>query len=87
MKAKVLKIDRKNSNQGGDFYYVFLKGEDGRSFKTCLYPRFGNFARWKPIIDKWAALKYSVSELWINNLNVKSGNLIDADSQIKMEFN
>jgi hypothetical protein len=86
MKAKVLKIEQKKSYQGGDFYYVFLKGEDGRSFKTCLYPRFRNFTQWKPILEKWEALKYSVSELWLNNLNVKSGNLIDADSQIRMEL-
>lgn len=71
MKATLLKVDKKSSNQGGFFYYAFFKGEDGKSYRTCLYPKYGNFKRWQGIIDHIGAI--------IDGLSAR-GSLIDADS-------
>jgi len=84
MKAKVTKIDIRKSFQGGFFYYIFFKSDEGKSYKTCIYPRYGNFARWKPIIERWESIKYSIQELWLNGLITKSKNLIDADSYFEI---
>jgi len=68
MKAKVMKIDTRRSYQGGIFYYVFFKAEDGTSWQTCLYPSYGNFINWKSVIERWESLKYSIGELWLDGL-------------------
>jgi hypothetical protein len=73
MLMTVLKIDKKPSRYGGDFYYLFCKGENGHSFRTCLYPNFGNFCRcgWDRIIAKGTGAMFEV------NVNIKG--FIDAD--------
>lgn len=66
---------------GGDFYYIFFKSDKGKSYKTCIYPHFGNYKRWASIIES----NPDNSEIWLNNLNIKNGNLIDADSLFTIE--
>ena len=80
MKAKILKIQKKKSEYGGHFYFVFMKGEDGKSYKTCLYPSCGNFKRWSFVIEKHSPDK----EMWLGNLRVKNGRLVDADSLVEL---
>jgi hypothetical protein len=56
---------------GGHFYYAFFKGEDGKSYRSCLYPQFGNFKRWEPLLNK--------ENVILDGLQLR-GKLIDADS-------
>jgi hypothetical protein len=71
MRATLLKTEWHKSNMGGDFAYLFFKCEDGKSRRSCLYPRYGNFKRWQEFMGKTGVI--------LENLNIK-GNLIDADS-------
>lgn len=71
MKATLLKIQKQASRMGGHFYYAFFKGEDGKSYRTCLYPQYGNFKRWEGFLTK--------QNVVLDNLQMK-GKLIDADS-------
>lgn len=81
MRAKPIKVQvQKAWSYGQEFYYVFFKGDDGKSYRTCLSPICGNFKRWQPIIEKVRA----GWEIWLDNLVTrkdKDGRLIvDADS-------
>jgi len=73
MIAEIIKIDKKKSKFGGYFCYVFFKGKNGNSYKTCLYPEYRNFQRWKGL---------KVGDI-LKNINIKKGRLIDADSLVK----
>ena len=48
MRLTILKITKTKSKFGDYFYYIFLKGDNGASFKTCIYPKYGNYLR-----NKW----------------------------------
>ena len=78
--AKVIKITEKKSKHGGRFYYVFFKGEDGRSYRTHLVPQFGNFQRWGSVL---ADFERGI-EIWLKGLIVRKESpkvsYIDADS-------
>ena len=74
MTATIISIQRKLSQYGGYFFLVCLKGADGRSYMTYVYPKKRNYKRWKPLLEEGITLV---------NLNVKSKNLIDADSLIE----
>lgn len=76
MKAVVLKVKPYQSRMGGNFCYIFFKGEDGKSYFTCVYERFANYNRWRGIISLGAGTV-------VDNLNTK-GKLIDADSWVKI---
>ena len=78
MKAKIIKIVERDSKHGGIFYYVFFKGEDGKTYKTCLYPRLKNFSRWYPVLKSFQ--EEQKKEIWLKNLIVLKKNLLDADS-------
>jgi len=71
MRATLLKTQEQVSKFGGKFYYAFFKGDDGKSYCSCLYPNYGNFKRWQCLIGK--------ENVVLDNLNVR-GNMIDADS-------
>jgi len=74
MVATIITIKRKLSQYGGYFFYVYFKGQDGKSYYTCLYPKMRNFKRWKEFMKEGIVLV---------NLNIKEKNLIDADSIIE----
>ena len=78
MRAKIVKIEEKDSKYGGFFYFIFFKGEDGKSYRTCVYPRYGNFKRWQPVINDFT--KDGIKEIWLDGLVKKGERLIDADS-------
>ena len=83
MKAKLIKIQERPSRFGGVFYYLFFKNTEGASFKTCVAPYYGNYRRWRPVIDMFYKEQ---RELWLDGLIVKgkTGRLIDADSDFKI---
>jgi len=72
MKATLLRTQEGVSKYGGKFYYAFFKGEDGRSYRSCLYPNCGNFMRWRGFIGK--------RDIVLDGLTPIGKNLIDADS-------
>lgn len=72
MKGEILKIEQKPSRFGGSFYYLFFKGEDGKSYRTCLSPNYRNWKRWE------GTLKVGTV---VGGLVVKRPGLIDADSR------
>ncbi len=77
MIATIIKIQKKRSRYGGYFFYAFMKGEDGKSYYTCLYQKMRNFSRWKKVLDIGTTL---------SNLRLVKGNpkLVDADSRFKI---
>jgi hypothetical protein len=78
MKATLLKTQKTTSKFGGDFFYAFFKGEDGKSYRSCLYPKYGNFSRWSGLIGK--------ENVVLDGLNLK-GRMIDADSFPRVVMN
>ncbi len=79
MIAKIIKVHEQKSFLGQSFYYIFFKGKDGHSYKTCAYPQFGNYPRWQKFIEAFRAAQ-GIREVWLDGLNVIGKNLIDADS-------
>lgn len=83
MIATITKIENKMSKYGGNFLYVFFMGSDGRSYRSCLYPKMRNYNNW---------VRYLHSGNVLANLHLKGEALIDADSKpvkvnnIKHEF-
>lgn len=75
MIATIIKIDKKASKYGGDFYYVYFKSDECKSYYTCLYPKMRNFSRWKTVMKVGNTF---------TNLKVKEKTLIDADSNFKL---
>lgn len=73
MTGQIIKVTRQPSCFGGNFCYVFIKCEDGKTRKTCVAERYHNYKNWK-------GLRTGDT---IEGLNIKRGNLIDADSVIK----
>lgn len=82
MRAKIIKVVEKDSRYGGCFYYIFFKGEDGKNYKSCVYPQCGNYKRWAEIIQRY--LK-EPAEIWLRGLVLKGEKLIDADSLFEVE--
>ena len=77
MRAIYLKHTKRPSQFGGFFYYIFLKCEDGRSYRTCIGDNFRNFIKWDNII------KNAESGDELINLRTKlykGEMIIDADS-------
>lgn len=71
MKGTLLRTQEQPSKFGGKFYYFFFKGEDGKSYRSCMYPNYGNFARWKGFVGR--------TNVSLDGLIAK-GSMIDADS-------
>lgn len=76
MKAKLLDIQSRPSKYGGEFCYLFFKGENGKSYRSCVSPAYGNWSNWQKIVNNFS----KESPVWLDNLLVK-GELIDADSR------
>lgn len=76
MEARIMKVDEKRSRYGGIFYYVFFKDTaTGKSIKSCIDPKMGNYKRWQEFLAPGIVL---------GNLRVitrrNGSTLIDADS-------
>jgi len=74
MIATIITIQRKLSQYGGYYFLVTMKGENSKSYFTYIYPKMRNYSHWKPLLKEGITL---------TGLNIKSKNLIDADSLIK----
>lgn len=72
------------SRNGGTYFYVFFKLENGQSARTHLVKSFRNFSRWKPFLDMFHA--DPSKEVCLSGLDVKNG-IIDADSRITINHN
>jgi len=82
MKATFLKYSKKPSNFGGFFYYIFVKGEDGKSYRGCIGDGFINFGKWNRILA--TAERGDILE----NLRLKEYKgkpIIDADSNVVLK--
>jgi hypothetical protein len=71
MKVTLLRTQEKTSKFGGKFFYFFFKGENGKSYRSCMYPQYGNFKRWQEFVGK--------KDIVLDNVNV-NGAMVDADS-------
>ena len=85
MKAKILKIESKPSKYSRDlpFYYIFLKSDTGKSYRTCASPIYRNYPRWKGIVEHFNNAKQE--EVWLGGLmtkTVKGEEIVDADSLV-----
>lgn len=78
MKFQTMKLEQKPSRYGGHFYYLFLKREDGASFRTCLYPNMRNYGRWASVVES----VQRGTHVWLTGLIEKGKGMIDADSQV-----
>lgn len=83
MKATITKVELKKSRFGGDFYYVFLKDETGKSYRSCIYPNCRNYRNWDAPIRR-AQDGHQVVLSGLNELRTKPG-VVDADSMFKQE--
>ena len=86
MKAKVTGVEERQSHQGGMFYHIFFKGEDGKAYLTNAYPKYKtmpmrNFPKWQRVMD---AFGQGMGEVWLDNLKIIKGKTIDADSDFSM---
>lgn len=77
---KVVKVKKDESKRGnGTFYWVFLKDlENGKSAKTYVGDRFGNWARWERVVRAVLSGKEIILDklLWKD----QKKRVIDADS-------
>lgn len=80
MRAKILKIEKKISRYSTTlpFFYIYFRGEDGKSYKTCASPIYRNYQRWHALAESSAK-----SDIWLDNLSTKifrGETIVDADS-------
>jgi len=78
MRATLLRTTKHASKYGKAFHYAFFKGEDGKSYRSCLYEDCGNFKRngWDNLIDKQGVM--------LDGLRLIGKDIIDADSVPKI---
>lgn len=48
---EILKVtDYASKFGGGRMYYIFLKSDEGKSFKTCIDDSYRNYGNWKHLM-------------------------------------
>ena len=81
MKAEVTGRKANDSYRGGKFTWFFFKCLDadnfGKSYRTCTAPEFRNW-------NSWSGVKVGMV---LDNLQVRSGTLLDADSDFRVVKN
>lgn len=75
MKATITSVKAQPSRFGGMVFLITFACEDGKSRRSWLDPKNGNFERWKEIIK--AKRGTGLDGLMVSG---KDTNLIDADS-------
>ena len=50
LKAEIISIKKSVSRDGSELIIPCFKLEDGKSAKSYLSPKYGNFSRWKPVL-------------------------------------
>lgn len=73
MTGEIIKIEEKKSKNGGKYYFILFRLEDGKTALTYLVPKHRNFKRWKPYLKVGTILE---------NLRLKNG-IVDGDSFIR----
>lgn len=76
-RVKVTGVQRSKSRFGGDFFYVFFKDMEGKSYRTCIYPKYRNFAMWGDLIEERS--RKSI-DIYLTGLTERKEGQIDADS-------
>jgi len=79
MIATILKIEKQKAKDGGFFWYIFFKSLEGKSFRACVYEKYRNYSKWIDII------KNNRVGVVLSDLEIKSGKIIDADSNFIMQ--
>ena len=79
MTATVLKTEKHKSKYGGFFYYLFMKGEDGKSYRTCVAEKYSNYQRWKNFITR----SLSGERFTLTGLSLMRNGFINADCEPK----
>lgn len=75
IKAQLVKTQKTPSKYGGDFFYLFFKGEDGKSYRSCVVSTYRNWKNWRDIVENFS----EDSPIWLDGLSLKNG-MVDADS-------
>lgn len=73
MIGEIIRIEEKQSKNGGKYYLVLFRLEDGKTSLTYLVPEHRNFKRWRPYLKVGTILE---------NLRLKNG-IVDGDSFIR----
>ena len=82
MRLTVLKIKEEQSRQGGKCWLICFTSDIGTSFKTWIYPQYGNYSR-----NKWCdVIKYGIGTIleYPDLLINKKSGLLNADIQFKI---
>lgn len=81
MKAQITSCRDTKSKYGGSVVMLTFKMEDGKSARTWLDPKCGNYTRWSGIVTK----ARKGESIGVDGLNLKrGGSLVDADSFVKI---
>lgn len=76
MKATLTRVSmQKSHHHGGTIWLLCFKCEDGKSRRSWVDPKNGNFKRWEGLLNRMGAV---LDEL------ILKGNLVDADSWPKV---
>lgn len=72
MRATLTKVSAQTSKYGGRVWLLCFKCEDGKSRRSWVDPKNGNYARWAPLLNQL--------DISLDGLVAKGNLLIDADS-------
>jgi len=87
MRGKITRITQETSRYGDLHYFICFKMEDGKSARSYVYMKNGNYRRWCPHIVDFQKQLASGQEVWLEGLqfwNDPKKRLIDADSQFQL---
>ena len=81
MRLTVLKIKEEKSRQGGKCWLICFTSDLGTSFKTWIYPQYGNYTRnhWNEVVARGAG-----AVLDYGNLPINSKGLLNADITFRL---
>lgn len=71
--------DTQQSRNGGQYFYVFFKMEDGQSARTHLVPGYRNMAKWRPVLEAYRT--HPENQIEVTGLTLR-GRTVDADSDL-----
>jgi len=74
MKLTLMKVKREKSRYGGHCFGLFFRSDEGKSYRSWLYPFCNNFVKWKLVLESGEGTE-------IENLKLKTPHIVDADSE------
>lgn len=87
MAGKITKISKQPSMDGGTCWIICFKMDDGKSARSWVYERNGNFKRWMPHLKAFQDALAAGREVWLSGLvwwRDPVRRIIDADSQFQL---